>query len=71
MAERHVKRFVFGKLLPIRGVDNVWERRYGWHWVVEREELGFGRHTWLALRWTAKSWLNKRAYKDGGYVEAD
>lgn len=52
MTERHVKRFVFGKLLPIRGVDNVWERRYGWHWVVEAERLEYCKgYTWRMTEW--------------------
>ncbi len=66
MTERHVKMFVFGKLLPIRGVDNVWERRYGWHWIVE-----IPRPCEMIGGWHACAWLNKRAYKEGGYVEAD
>lgn len=47
--ERHVKRFVFGRLLPVRGVDHVWERRYGWHWVVEQ---GRGWHSLIEV-WDA------------------
>lgn len=57
--ERHVKRFVFGRLLPVRGVDHVWERRYGWHWVVEKEfkyfEIGRG---WL-VDWFFTEWLHE------------
>jgi len=54
--ERHVKRFVFGKLLPVRGVGHVWERSYGWHWVVEQ---GRGWHK-LIEKWDASEWLNPR-----------
>ena len=54
--ERHVKRFVFGRLLPVRGVDHVWERRYGWHWVVEKTcyEL-MADDTWVATEWLNES----------------
>lgn len=51
--ERHVKRFVFGRLLPVRGVDHVWERRYGWHWVVEEQRWLIGG----GPRWNEKEWL--------------
>ena len=52
--ERHVKRFVFGRLLPVRGVDHVWERRYGWHWVVEqRRSHAFSNRAW----WSDTEWL--------------
>ena len=64
MTDRHVKRFVFGRLLPIRGVENVWERRYGWHWVVERNAFAFGGHS----GWNKEEWMNKRGYKDGGLL---
>ena len=55
--ERHVNRFVFGRLLPVRGVDHVWERRYGWHWVVEkRRSLVFSNRVW----WEDAEWLYPR-----------
>lgn len=53
--ERHVKRFVLGRLLPMRGVDHVWERRYGWHWVVEK---GRGWHKLIEV-WDAVEWLDE------------
>lgn len=53
--ERHVKRFVFGRLLPVRGVDHVWERRYGLHWVVERELWNYARPP----VWRATAWLHE------------
>lgn len=57
--ERHVKKFVFGRLLPVRGVDHVWERRYGWHWVVENR-VGF-----LDRRWVAHEWLKPDPFRHG------
>lgn len=54
--ERHVKMFVFGRLLPVRGVDHVWERRYGWHWVVEKRRLIDGIGSW----WSDTEWLYPR-----------
>ncbi len=59
--ERHVKRFVFGRLLPVRGVERVWERRYGWHWVVEKEAWVFDCQLQckVANGWEATAWLHE------------
>lgn len=59
--ERHVKRFVFGRLLPVRGVEHVWERRYGWHWVVEREQYNYSRPP----AWRATEWLKTDPFRHG------
>lgn len=65
-AERHVKRFLLGRLLPVRGVDHVWERRYGWHWVVEKEQYNYSRPP----VWKAKAWLHEVKPKQGWTGEA-
>lgn len=61
--ERHVKRFVFGRLLPVRGVDHVWERRYGWHWVVEVESGHMGVRHGFPLFWEEVAWLHPNNVK--------
>lgn len=63
--KRHVKRFVFGRLLPVRGLDHVWERRYGWHWVVEVESGHMGVRHGFPLFWKATEWLYDSKPKKG------
>lgn len=57
-SERHVRRFVFGRLLPIRGVEHKWERRFGWHWIVEKEQLVFCK----GLQWVGVEWLHGKPW---------
>ena len=45
----------------MRGVDHVWERRYGWHWVVEASTYS----NWRAPIWKTKAWLHEVKPKQG------
>lgn len=56
--ERHVRRFVFGRLLPIRGMKYKWDRRYGWHWVVQLKDVTLlGPDVWVDKEWLhGKPW---------------